>query len=254
MADIYLFSIKKTNKRYEIGIKVDENIYYFKLSEDLLVESRFLSFKNLTDIEYTAFLNKLPLDSLIFEAEKYVNKKQRSSKEVRDKLKEITSSDELIDAAIASLKKRGLINDDYFFETYLDYAINTRKDGKVKISSNLSLYGLTNYSFSYPLDALKKNIRELTIKFDKQSKDIPYDAKIYKAKAFLQSRGYTEQDISTYFNPSLLSKPDEEKLFQKDLRKLKLKYKDDIDKLRDSLRKRGYSENLVRTVKEAEDD
>lgn len=246
MDDIYLTSIKKKAKKYEIIIRDNSDSYQFKISEDLLIDSSFFSYRSLSKEEYKAFLNKLPLDSLVFEGEKYLDRKDRSEREVKDHLMSFSSDSLLLNEAIEILKRKGLINDSVFLERYVNYAITIKKDGRLKIENQLTLYGLKD-SFYYPEDLLKSNIKDLSLQYNESLKGVPYRAKIDKTKRYLLSKGYTERDIDKHFFISFIEKEDEGQSFKKELDKLKRKT-DDIHKIKDALRKKGYSRELIDSV------
>lgn len=239
--EIFLFSIKKSNKRYEIGIREKETYYYFTISEDLLIESRFLNYRALSRSEYQAFLNKIPLDSLVYEGEKYLDRKVHSEKEVNEHLHTISSSDTLVESAIKILKNKNLIDDSAFLNSYLDYAINTKRDGILKIKQQLLLYGLDSPYVVYPETALKDNIRYLTKKYNDQSRDLPKKAKIDKIKNSLLSRGYTDDQISHYLDTSLIKGADEKKIIKKAYDKALAKFEGDQNKIKEYLKKKGFS-------------
>lgn len=245
--DIYLSKIKKQSKRYDVDIRVDNETYSFKITDDLLIEMMFLSPKPLKESEYKTFLNKLPLDSLVYEGIKFVDKKMRSEKETKDHLYSLSSSMSLVDDAIRILKRKNLINDERYKGAYLEYAIYTKRDGRIRIAENLSNLGLNSY-FDYPLDALKDNIKVLSSKYIQKNNDIPYKTLIMKTKMHLLSKGYTEGEIDRFLNISLVSKGNDSDLIQKDYKKLNMKYKDNPDKLKQALLRKGYSLSLIEKV------
>ena len=242
--DIYLSNIKKQSKRYEIDIKVDGKTFSFKISEDLLIEMMFFSTKPLKESEYKNFLNKLPLDSLVFEGERYIDKKIRSEKEIREHLYSLSTSQSLVDEAIKRLKKKNLIDDVSYKAAYLEYAIYSRRDGRIKIANDLISLGLNQY-FEYPIDALKDNINALSIKYAQKNHDVPYKTLINKMKIHLLGKGYTETEIDKYMNVQSVPKGNDDELIKKDYRKLKEKYKDNVEKIKISLQRKGYSLNTI---------
>ena len=251
--DIYLSKIKKQSKRYEIEIRVDKDTYEFKITDDLLIEMMFLSPKPLKESEYKNFLNKLPLDSLVYEGIKFIDRKMRSEKEVKEHLYSLSSSISLVEDAIDRLKSKNLINDNNYKDAYLEYAIYTKKDGRLRIVESLSSLGL-NTSFDYPIDALKDNIKVLSTKYIQKNSDIPYKTLVNKTKLHLMSKGYTEGEINSFMNISVIPKGNDKDIIKKDFRKLKPKYKDDKDKLKATLLRKGYSLSLIEEVMGGIDD
>jgi len=246
--EITLFSIKKKAKRYEVGIQDGNQKFFFKISEDLLIECHLLSYKKLSEVEYLTFLNKIPLDSLVFEGLKYLNKKSYSEKELFDHLYHLSPSKDLVDSAISILKNKGLVDDSAFLKNYLDYAMNVKKEGRKKILLQMSLYGLSNQSFFYPEDILRENVIFLTKKYNEQTKNLPKKMKIDRCKAFLIGKGYSEEDLEHYFDFRLISADDEIKMIQKDYRKLSSKFKNDYSKIQSNLLRKGYSSYSISKV------
>ena len=253
MSNYRLISIKKVPGRYEVGIKANDETYYFKISEDLLIESRFFSEKDLSDQEYSSFLSKIPLDSLIYDAEKYADRKMRTEKEVKDHLLEKTTSKTMVDKAIEVIKKKGLINDEAYRSSYIEYAIYSRRDGILKISQDLKQLGINPGYIDYPIDALKDNLKTLTVKYTSGRKE-PKQALFQKLKIYLMTKGYTESEIDKYVSYSMIPSINEEALIVNEYKKLKHKYKEDNVKIRDSLRRKGFSSSLIRNILGGEDE
>ena len=239
----FLDSIKKKNRRYEIVINDESFKTTYKIREDLLIEMKFLSPKEIKEEEYKLFLSKLPLDSLIYEGEKYSDKKLRTSKEVKDHLKEITNDESMINEVVEVLKKESLLNDSSYKKAYLEYAIYTKRDGRVKISNDLVKLGL-NSSFEYDKDALKENIDVLTKKYASKDNKTPFNKLVLKTKKYLLSKGYTEDEINKYLNISLIPKNSGVDNLESDYKKAKAKY-NDKQKIRLFLLRKGYGFNSI---------
>ena len=235
-----IVSIKKENKRYTLKFLVDNEFVDYRITEELLIEMKFLSAKEISASEYNLFLSKLPLDSLYYDAIKYTSKHLKSKKEVRDYLFNQTSSSKLIDEVLERLEKQGIIDDYSYFKTLLDYLINTKMEGRLKIEKKLADLGL-NYSFNYPITSLKTNIKNLSTKYDIKNRDLPIKRRIEKCKIYLYQKGYSENDISEYFSLSFFKKTGEEHLLDKEIEKAKEKAPNDINKIKFILLKKGYS-------------
>ncbi len=242
----FLDSIKKKNRRYEIVIN-DENFKTtYKIREELLIEMKFLSPKEIKEDDYKLFLSKLPLDSLIYEGEKFADKKLRTSKEVKDHLREITNDESMINDVVEILKKENLINDSSYKKAYLEYAIYEKKEGRMKISNDLVKLGLNN-SFEYDTEALKENITLLTKKYVSKDNKTPFNKLVLKTKKYLLSKGYTEDEINKYLNISLIPKNSSSSNLEEDYKKAKAKY-NDKQKIKMFLLRKGYGFNSVETI------
>lgn len=238
---IKIISIKKDTKRYLVTIECGNEISHYKISEDLLIEMRFLSPKEITESNYNLFLSRLPEDAILLEGIKYLDKRIHSEKEVKEHLLNITSSIPLIDKIIIKLKNKRLLNDEYYKDAIVSNMLNDRRDGKNLIIQKLKEKGLDT-SFEYPKEVLRDNIKYLTIKFNEKENKEPRKSKIEKCKFFLLRKGYTEFDISEYFESSLITVLDEEKLKALEYQKLMTKYDNDIERVKIELLKKGFKE------------
>jgi len=232
--------IKKEKSKYTIKIVTDNTESTFKISEDLLIDSKFISLKEITDDELKAFMNKLPADSLLLDALKFTDKKMRTKKEIIDHLKEITSSNSLIDGVIEALEKKGLINDENYFKLITDYMVNEKMYGPLKVNQELYDLGLDKFNYYYDKNKLDENIKTLTIKFNLKDNSKNLQSKILKAKRFLLSKGYTIDSINSLFNSSLIKVTNESTNLIKDYEKLALK-ENDKKNIKFKLMQKGYS-------------
>ncbi len=239
MDDIRIASIKKDKGSYKLIIIKDNEETKYSITEDLLIESRFLSLRKLSIEEYKLFLSKLPLDYLLLTSIKYLDKRIKSEKEMKEYLLNHTTSLDMINVIIDKLKKKKMLDDESYKQSLLNELIYYKRDGRLLIYSKLNDAGLPS-EFIYPIDALKDNIDKLTIAFDHKNYDLSYQDKVNKLKIYLLRKGYTEEDISKNLNYHLLSKQNELSNLSRDLDKLKKRY-DDKDKIILELLKKGYS-------------
>ena len=104
MDDIRIASIKKDKGSYKLIIIKDNEETKYSITEDLLIESRFLSLRKLSIEEYKLFLSKLPLDYLLLTSIKYLDKRIKSEKEMKEYLLNHTTSLDMINVIIDKLK------------------------------------------------------------------------------------------------------------------------------------------------------
>ena len=239
MNEIKITFIKKEKGSYKVNILSNDIESKYNITEDLLIESRFLSLRNLTIEEYNLFLSKLPLDYLALTSIKYLDKRVKSEKEMREYLLNHTSSNEMIDIVIEKLKKKKMLDDELYKKSLLNELIYYKRDGRLLINQKLNERGLSS-DFIYPLDALKDNIDKLTIAFDKKNYDLSNQEKINKLKIYLLHKGYTERDINNNLDFKLLTTSNELSNLKRDFEKLKKRY-DDKEKITIELLKKGYS-------------
>ena len=240
---IFINKITKNNKNFDITLKIDKSTFKIKISEDLLIEERLFKEGEITKEKYDSLMSKLPKDSLFIDSIKYLEKNMKSEKELKDYLLRKTSSMSLIDSVIESLKSKNILNDELYFERVIYELIYIKRYGHLKIYDELKERGI-DMDFEYPIETLKENINYHIIKYTEKNKDYPYKKLIYSTKNYLLVKGFSENTINEYFNYSLIKSNDEEALFNKELNKLKEKC-DDINKIKQSLYKKGFSEELI---------
>ena len=131
MNDIKITFIKKEKGSYKVNILSNDIESKYNITEDLLIESRFLSLRNLTIEEYNLFLSKLPLDYLVLTSIKYLDKRVKSEKEMREYLLNHTSSNEMIDIVIEKLKKKRMLDDELYKKSLLNELIYYKRDGRL---------------------------------------------------------------------------------------------------------------------------
>ena len=205
---IKIISIKKEAKRYTVIITKDDDKYTFKISEDLLIESRFFAPREIKDEEFQKFMSNIYQDAILLEGMKYLDKRPHSEMEVRNHLLSHTSSNTIIDKVIEILKSKGMLDDEYYKSSILDTCIYDRRDGYNLIVQKLKELGLDE-SFDYPVEALKDNIKYLTIKYNQKTKSESLRLKIQKCQIHLLRKGYRDSEISRYFDESLITSIDE---------------------------------------------
>ncbi|MBP5343384.1 RecX family transcriptional regulator [bacterium] len=239
---IRIESIRKEKRIYTIKIQKDFDTFTFKITEDLLIESRFLSLKEITNEEFTNFLNRLPYDQILQQGIKYLEKKPHSKKETSDHLREYTSSSSIIKEVINTLEKKNYLNDEYYKQTLIDYEIYEKHSGENIITMKLKENKLSP-EFLYPDDIKKQNILYLTNKFNQTSKKESRKIKIEKCKIFLLRKGYKEEDISKYFDESKIDSCDNE-LIKIEKERLLKKYAGDTIKVKKALIRKGLIDNI----------
>ncbi len=126
---------------------------------------------------------------------KMLMRREHSKLELFNKLQLKGYDDEIIDSAITQLAEQNYQSDDRFSEAFILMRFNQGK-GPVKITSELKMRGVSSFDLSdFDWFQLAKEIRQR--KFgDASSLDFSEAA---KQKRFLQSRGFTLDQINQAF-------------------------------------------------------
>ena len=139
---------KLKDNKYEIEL---DNGISLKLYDDVIVKYNLLIKKNITDIELED-INKYN-DSLVsyYKALKYITKKLRSEKEIRNYLgKEFDQK--VVDDVIDKLNKQGYLDKNVYIKSYVIDHFNLSNDGPYKIKNDLVNLDFLEYDVLLELD------------------------------------------------------------------------------------------------------
>ncbi|AMA48081.1 MULTISPECIES: regulatory protein RecX [Flavobacterium] len=125
----------------------------------------------------------------------YCSYQERSHKEVRIKLKSLKIEDELIDEYIVYLIHHNYLNEERFACAFARGKHNYKKWGKIRISNELKLHGVSSYIIKTALreieeDKYVQNFNELAEKEWHNTKTIDLQRKKRKISDFLFRKGY----------------------------------------------------------------
>jgi len=166
-----------------------EILYKYGLSEDMEVDREFID-EVLLEEEWLKAKDK---------ALKFLSYRQRSQKEIEDKLKKEGFSDEIIEKTVDFLKSYNLIDDIAFAKNFMMDKSNINKYGPERIRYELYMRGISkdiidevleDYGdeYSIALDLAKKKV--------KSYKGNDRNAIYRKLGTFLQSKGFSYECIS----------------------------------------------------------
>jgi len=166
-----------------------EILYKYGLSENMEVDREFID-EVLLEEEWLKAKDK---------ALKFLSYRQRSQKEIEDKLKKEGFSDEIIEKTVDFLKSYNLIDDIAFAKNFMMDKSNINKYGPERIRYELYMRGISkdiidevleDYGdeYSIALDLAKKKV--------KSYKGNDRNAIYRKLGTFLQSKGFSYECIS----------------------------------------------------------
>ncbi len=135
---------------------------------------------------------------------RFLSRRQRTEKEIRDKLRSKEFADEEIVKTIENLRGLGFLNDEKFARSYIRHQLALRPKGKVVFKQKLLLLGIKKEIVDQALtetfqetsqeDAALK-AAEKFIKKSSKSRDDPHKTK-QKLAAFLTRRGFSWDVVS----------------------------------------------------------
>ncbi|MBX2992086.1 MAG: RecX family transcriptional regulator [Bacteroidetes bacterium] len=149
---------------------------------------------------------------------RFLSRRQRTEKEVRDKLREKEFADEEIRQTIENLRELGFLNDAEFARSYICHQLTVRPKGTLALKQNLLLLGVRKEVIEAALDETfnETNQEEAALdaarKFLRKSRKPTDDPRKTRQKlaAFLGRRGFTWDVISTVMKNIPGEKADEE--------------------------------------------
>lgn len=153
------------------------------------------------DKEFIEFiLEKENLNKAINVALDYLTYRQRSEKEVFDKLNSKEYPDKLIYEAIDYLKSKGYINDREFARSFLQDKTNINKYGPIKIKNQLRLKGISNRIIDEIVDMDRDDEYQMSLELASKRisryKNEERSAIYRKLGGYLQRRGFSYEVVN----------------------------------------------------------
>lgn len=188
------------NNLFKISIE-EEN---FQVSYRVYEELQLKKDKELSMNEYNTILEEsLFQDSKII-AERYLSYKQRTNKELVNRLSRDFKNPDVIDKVVKYYEKLLLLNDDKYAKEYLAYCLEVKRYSKSFTLSKFYQKGLDKSFFEQYIEDFNPEIDFENAKylFEKRygHKDLSDIKDKQKAFRYLQSKGFRYDDISRIIN------------------------------------------------------
>ena len=188
----------KSNK-YKITLENDEVI---TLYDDVILDNNLLLTKEIKNI------NKLLKENSYFDAYysslKYLEKKLRTKKELKDYLK-LKYDNDIVEETIKKIEKTPYLNDDIYAKSYIHDQILLTNNGYYKILNSLKNKDINEDIIKKYLDEIDNNVwlEKLNKLVDKKIKNnTKYSSNYLKEKLLndLYNLGYNKSDILNVIN------------------------------------------------------
>ena len=188
-----------------------------KLRASIFIDARFAFGVNVATIEHFRLRKGDEIDSIYYEkicsydrtiasrriAQKFLNSRRRTERDVRRKLKEKEIPEDVIDATVEELKSAKLIDDAAFAQAFIHDRLLTKSISRGKLALELQAKGVNRDIANEVLQeitsedddlerALKAAAKKLPSIERKESDERQRSQKLY---AFLASRGFTGTTI-----------------------------------------------------------
>lgn len=235
--------------------KVGKNKYkiYFDNTDITLYEDIILKY----DLLIKKDLNVEELDEIIEENKYYdayelslnfIEIKMRNKKEIIKYLTKKEFTDKEIEYAINKLEELNLLNNNSYITAYINDKINLTLDGPHKIKKSLveldfDEKDIDEYLNTFPCDIWEEKIIKIIGKKKSLMKSKSYYMFINKMKNDLYNMGYPSEIIDRY----LSNIEYESNAIDKEIEKSKRKFKNDKTKIINSLLRKGYSYDEIKS-------
>lgn len=199
---------KQNTHRYNIFL---DDVFAFGADEDLVVEYRLISGKILDPAKVEKLLFEAAVGKLMERMYGLFNIRQRSEKEVRDYLKNLSykrkarGQDEISNVAIAllvdKLKQKKLLSDADFAKSWVESRRRSKKKGKLALKQELFQKGINKETIEelisgqitgYSEEELAKQALEKKLRIWKNLPEIEFKKKAY---GFLTRQGFEYEVI-----------------------------------------------------------
>ena len=229
---------KGKNGMYTVTL---EDTTKLTIHEDLILKYNILISKNITDELKNKILEENKKYEIYEIALSYINKKLRSSKELKKYLIKKEYPAELIDQVIELLYNQGYLNDKVYSTSLVHDRIILSMDGPNKIKKELSDNGIDNNTIEevieeYTKDIELERIEKIVNKQIKLNKNKGSNLLKKKINMYLINLGYNYDSINTILNSVKISDND--------------LYKKEYDKLYNTLSKKYSGKELEYKLKQ----
>ena len=193
--------IKDNGNKYKVII--DDDTY--KLYDDTIIKYNLLSKKDINKKELDEIL--LYNDELLsyYESIKYITRKLRSEKEIREYLKKKDIDSNTINKTVKKLYDNNFLNQEIYLKSYINDKLNLSNDGPLKIKRDLLKLGLKEEDIDEHINLISNDIwldRIDTIISKRIKGNTKYSSYMLRNKTLLyvSNLGYYKDDIVSILN------------------------------------------------------
>jgi regulatory protein len=188
-----------------------------QLRASIYIEDKFAFGVNVPTIEHFRLRKGDEVDSILYEkisafdqtisarraAQKFLNTRRRTERDVRRKLQQNEIPDEFIDMIIDELKEAKLIDDAAYAQAFIHDRLLTKSVSKGKLALELQSKGIDRMTANEALQGISSDDEEIDRALDAAKKKLPglerkesdHRRRSQKLYAFLAGRGFTGTTI-----------------------------------------------------------
>lgn len=244
---------KLPSGKYKIIFDNDEKLITY---DDVIIKNKLLYNKEIDD----EVLEEVNIDTQFYniydKALKYIVKRKRSIKEIREYLSKFVLEEENINSIIETFKDNGLLNDIGFAKSYIADKVYLSNIGPNKIKDELLKHGIDEYIIDdlldkIPIEVLTEKLKKIiTKKINNNHNKSNYMLK-QKLVYDLSNNGFDKEMIIDIFDK--LSTDDKKIIeleYNKIYNKLSKKYQGSElnNKIKQKLYQKGFSSELINEI------
>lgn len=237
-----IINIKKEKNKYKIKLE-DKSI--IETYDEVLIKNNILYKKEMTEELKELIKKENNYYEVYYDVIKYINKKIRSEKEIKEYINKFEISTKEKEKLIKELKHSNLINDLIYAKAYIHDKMYLSKDGSNKIREDLLKQGIDENIIEEELktdNELEKLEKLITKKLNSNKK---YSRKIIKQKIINEfiRLGYKKEDIEKVLEKENI---EDNNIIEKEYNKLYNKYKDkyENEKLKYTIKQKLYQKGF----------
>lgn len=214
--------IKDKQNKYKVVIDDEEYILY----DDVIIKYNLLLTSEINESLFKEIISYNDELKSYYDSIKYINRRLRSEKEMRDYLEKKGISKNIIDKTIKRLKDTKFINDEIYLNAYFKDQINLTNNGPKKIEVNLLKLGISESVIKEKLSTIPDTIWNDKIDkyIDKKIKtNHTSSSNMLKVKIIndLINLGFNREDIVSIINAKQIEDTD---VLKNEYEKAKRKY------------------------------
>ena len=230
--------VKDNGNKYKVY--VDDEVY--KLYDDIIVKYGLTMKSSISKEDFDKVLEENDKLSSYYESIKYISRKMRSTKEIKEYLRNKDISEDVINETINKLKENNFLNDDLYLKAYVTDRLNLSNDEQNKIKKNLIKLGI----FENKINEYLSNIDE-EIYIDRIKSYVDKKIKVNHTNSGIMLKAKLQQDLVNlgYDRSMVISILSSYSINDQDA------YNKELDKITKRLSKKYEGKELEYKIKEA---
>ena len=244
---------KLKDNKYEIFLESGVNL---KVYDDLIIKYDLLLKKDISDEELKNITDEVDSLSAYYNALKYLTKKLRCEKEIRQYLMK-NYDKSVIDETLKKLKEQGYLNDEIYIKSFIIDHYNLTSDGPYKIKKDLVSLGFVENEVLLELDNISddqwnEKLRKIIIKKIKVNHQYGLNKLKEKMLYDMSNMGYPKWMIENVFSYVDFGSLDD--ILEKEFNKWYLKYSKKYEgiqlyyQVKNKLLSKGFSSDKIEKI------